>query len=333
MTRFPSLLSFALAGCVEAIPSGSKGTPESTSPETDCEDWSEMCGCMDATEWDRTWDINGDDFGGYLDEDGELSDAQCFQICEDMPEEWEYYEEILDCAITGQDSSGGASITCAYYGAPYCEGRAHGAIESAGGIEAASRTHAWLARAAHAEASSVGAFLKLRRELAAHGAPEDLLRSCLLAARDESMHAGMMAGLCAREGVGIPPVVQSETQQRSLLDLAIENAVEGCVHEAFAAVQAAYQARSADSGEMRRLFACIARDESRHAQLAQQIHHWLKLRLDARENHLVEQARLGALGALCGGVASSDTPFGDRSLGLPGRDMALAIAGRFAAEA
>ena len=153
MTRFPSLLSLALTGCVEALPedSNADSATESVPVGSDCDNWDDYCGCMDPSEWERTWTLDADEFAGYLDENGDLGESQCTQICEDLSETWESYDEILNCAVTGQDSSGGADISCIYYGPPYCEGRAHGSIERAGGIEAVDSAEAWLARAAHAE--------------------------------------------------------------------------------------------------------------------------------------------------------------------------------------
>ena len=63
---------------------------------------------------------------------------------------------------------------------------------------------------------------------------------------------------------------------RTVLELAIENVVEGCVREGFAALQALHQSRHAKDVELRTTMAQIFRDEAKHVELAFQIDAWLK---------------------------------------------------------
>ena len=141
----------------------------------------------------------------------------------------------------------------------------------------------WLATAAHLEAASVHAFRRLRVELEAHGAPERLLRAASRAARDERRHARSVGALARRRGARARPVELGATLPRTLLALAIENAVEGCVRETWAALVAEHQARHAREATMRAAMKRIAVDEARHAALAWTIDRYLRRKLDAPE--------------------------------------------------
>jgi hypothetical protein len=68
--------------------------------------------------------------------------------------------------------------------------------------------------------------------------------------------------------------------ERSLEDVAVENAVEGCVRETFAALVACWQAAHARDPEVARLMRGVARDETRHAALAWAVTSWAWPRLD-----------------------------------------------------
>lgn len=133
-----------------------------------------------------------------------------------------------------------------------------------------------LHRMAWMEAASVHAFVRLHRELQAHGAPDDLANRCLLAARDEVRHAHVVARMA---GVPVPRPVVTPLPLRDLDALALDNAVEGCVHETWAAVDAHLRAAR---GRHRAAWTRIAADETRHAQLAWDIDAWLATRGAAR---------------------------------------------------
>jgi hypothetical protein len=55
---------------------------------------------------------------------------------------------------------------------------------------------------------------------------------------------------------------------RSLEELAVENAVEGCVRETYGALTAIWQARTAKDPSVAAAVRRIARDETRHAALS-----------------------------------------------------------------
>jgi hypothetical protein len=103
--------------------------------------------------------------------------------------------------------------------------------------------------------------------------------------------------------------------KRATLELAIENAVEGCVRETFGAALALWQADHAMDPQIRSTMAAIAEDEAEHAQLAWDIAAWLEPRLSEVERDSVRKAKAEAIAALGLGVTQAP-PFAER-LGLP----------------
>ena len=167
-----------------------------------------------------------------------------------------------------------------------------------------SELGAYFAEIAHLEAASVHAFHMLERELVDHGAPQRLTRAAARAARDEIRHARVTSRLARRFG-GVPqtPRVVQRTR-RSLVSIACENAVEGCVRETFGALEATWQAKNAADGEVRSKMARIAVDETRHAALAWAVHQWAWTKLDARGQRRVLRARRDAVQTLAREVAT-----------------------------
>jgi hypothetical protein len=180
----------------------------------------------------------------------------------------------------------------------------------------------YLARLAFYEAASVDAFALLARELGAHGAPDILVRSCKTARRDESRHVRMATKLARRHGAMIvtPPALV-EAPPRTLEEIAIENAVEGCVREAFSVPIATWQAEHAPTTGLRAFFAALAEDEARHATLSAGIDAWLRSRLSATATRRVDVARNRGIAALQA-VLSTEPIAG---LGLPSVSQAHAL--------
>ncbi|NOU33802.1 MAG: hypothetical protein HOO96_38405, partial [Polyangiaceae bacterium] len=85
----------------------------------------------------------------------------------------------------------------------------------------------YFARAAYLEAASVPAFSFLHEELVLHGAPRALAARALTARADEVRHARLMGWLARRLGVTPEAPAALRRKPRTLLDMAIENAVEG----------------------------------------------------------------------------------------------------------
>lgn len=144
---------------------------------------------------------------------------------------------------------------------------------------------AFFSRAAELEAASVHAFVELGKSLRAFGAPRELVASARRAARDEVRHARIMRRLAQQFGSHCAALhIARNSRQLSFEEFALDNAVEGCVRETYAALVASWQARRAQNPAFARVLAVIAEDETRHAALAWAIARWVHPRL-ARSRH------------------------------------------------
>lgn len=228
----------------------------------------------------------------------------------------------VTCSVSS--ASGSDVLTCSY--AYQCiGGRAPSGLAAArvgdGGVGG------WLARAAWLERASVPAFEDLARELVVHGAPASLVRAAVAAADDERRHADAVAALATRRGSVVPPVRREPVGVRTLAEVAHDNAVEGCVREAYAALVAARQAARADDADVRAVYATIAPDEARHALLSAAIHAWAMRVLPGSVARDVEASRRAALEAWRSTDDAHDLATGE-ALGLPSaveRDALLAM--------
>jgi rubrerythrin len=168
----------------------------------------------------------------------------------------------------------------------------------------------YLRRALHVEAESVRAFERIARELAAHGAPAELVAGALHAAAQERDHARRCAAL-----LGVDADIATDAlPARTLLALALDNAREGCALESYGALANAVQARTAATAALRAHFAAIAADELEHAALAHAIASWLDTQLSADDRALVRAARGEALDGVAAAVERAPGAIG---LGLP----------------
>jgi rubrerythrin len=204
-------------------------------------------------------------------------------------------------------------------------GRGHACLRPRPPVATRDRIAAWLAATAHDEAASVISFDLLAEELREHGAPAELIERCRRAAADEVRHARVMARLAHRRGHAPARPSFEPARTRDLVALAIENAVEGCVRETWAALEAAHQARHAGDHGLRRAMTRIAADEAGHAELAHDLDAWLASRLDAAARNRVAEARAQAIARLEHEVGMGrDADFCERT-GLPSRATALRL--------
>lgn len=205
---------------------------------------------------------------------GDHSVGECVTLCNAQP------GGVVGCRV--YLAEGGAAtevLECTYRGA--CgSGRRPAGLRVRGGT--------MLARMAALEAASVDAFRILEDELSRAGAPQRLLRACRRAARDEARHARSMERLAgskkARTSLGKP-------RRRSLEAIAIENAREGCVGEAWGALLAYAQAKRATDPLVRSTMLRIAEDEARHAALSFAVDEWIARRLSDRSRVRLEHAK------------------------------------------
>lgn len=202
------------------------------------------------------------------------------------------------------------------------------------GLLGAQRRHslspgAHFARSAELEAASVRAFEMLGSELTAHGAPADFRYRARAAMADEVRHALAVARLARALG-GTPrrPRVRASDEVRSLQDIAHENAVEGCVRETYGALVAIHQAHRARHPHVRRLYARIAADETRHAALAWDISRWACARAGDSVRRRVREGMHRAVEAL-GASARQELPNDLTEVaGLPPPGTAQALVSR-----
>jgi hypothetical protein len=259
-----------------------------------------------------------------------LSDAEiCAQVCTAN-----YGEAPVSCSVAPKkDDPMNMLVSCVYLS--ICiGGRGHEGVRSCGAAAGVvhSGAAAWVARATHDEGASVRAFEALARELAALDAPAALVAALEAAASDEVRHAATMGALGERFAAPVVAVEffwEDQPRRRSLVEIAVENAVEGCVHETWAALVAAHQGRAAGSPELRVLFGEIAGDEARHAALAWAIDGWLVTQLTAAEQATVAAARRAAVERLLAGapaLLSAVDAEGRALLGLPSAAAARGLA-------
>ncbi|HTQ43512.1 MAG TPA: ferritin-like domain-containing protein [Polyangiaceae bacterium] len=180
----------------------------------------------------------------------------------------------------------------------------------------------YFARAAHLEAASVHAFLRLARELRAHGAPRDLALAAERAERDEVRHARIVGRLARLYGAEPRSARVRGTRVRPLSTIALENAVEGCVRETFGAVVAAWQAAHAADPQVRAVMRTVARDEARHAALAWSVACWAEPRLEARTRTRIARAKRAAISRLRRDLSVDASRRLVREGGLPDRAAA-----------
>jgi hypothetical protein len=182
------------------------------------------------------------------------------------------------------------------------------------------------------EAGSVEAFRLLRDELIAHGAPRRLVRAAMRAIRDELRHVRQTSALARRFGEKpVAPRPSPPRAPRSLEEVALENAVEGCVRETYSALECAWQAETAADPVVRATMARIARDEMRHLELSWAVNAWARGRLDAAARARVERAQRAEVDEMLRELALDPNEDVMRAGGLPRAAQSRALVGAIAA--
>ncbi|MBK6697265.1 MAG: ferritin-like domain-containing protein [Myxococcales bacterium] len=172
------------------------------------------------------------------------------------------------------------------------------------------------------EAASVSAFERLERELSVHGAPASLCARARSAANDEVRHARVMGRFAREWGGAVKPPANDVMSVRPLAQVALENAVEGCVRETFGALTATMQAERATDERVRAAMRRIAADETEHAALAWSVARWANAALDAATQARIVAAMEDAIRGLEAEL-DLDVPHEVRqTAGLPSRGEA-----------
>ncbi|MBK8412819.1 MAG: ferritin-like domain-containing protein [Sandaracinaceae bacterium] len=175
------------------------------------------------------------------------------------------------------------------------------------------------------EAAAVDAFERMAAELQVLGAPVELVQWARASAEDERRHTRDMGALAER--FAVKPAVH-EAQQfalRGLFEVALENAVEGCVRETYGAVVGHHQARHAQDPVVRAGMARVAEDETRHAALSWAVAEWSLPQLTDAQRDVIRGAQRAAISALTRSVSIPEAHVLLRDAGLPAPGAALAM--------
>ncbi len=257
-----------------------------------------LAGCRSTTSPTTVYeyvDSSGFDDGGYMAQACALTD------CDNG------ISRNLFCIAATPFDLGVAQVTCR----PNAVGGRRPAEIVRGDVEG-QLVGRWLAEAAQLEAASVPAFEILAAELRAHDAPPELIARALASADDERRHARMMSSLARAHGATPGPVRVVVREPRDLESIAGENAVEGLVREAYGARVAIDRA--------------IAVDEQRHADLAADVHAWIRPRLPYAARLRVDEARAAARAQLVAECAIELPRALRDALGLPDAGRAVELA-------
>ncbi|MEO0603897.1 MAG: ferritin-like domain-containing protein [Myxococcota bacterium] len=230
--------------------------------------------------------------------------------------------DTYDLAIT---TEGTVTVTAHREGAPtnLCIGRLPPGLESvppAGPVVAS-----WLARAAHLEAASIHAFRQLHRELVHHDAPAQLREAALACLTDEVRHARLVGDLARARGATVSEPRVGAFRLRPLVDIARDNAAEGCGREAWGAVVGQWQGHHAADHAIRTVMAAVAEDEVRHAEFSFALDAWLRSRLTRAERARVDRAARRSRRRLAAEALQPVPSQVSEALGLPNATQARAM--------
>jgi hypothetical protein len=156
----------------------------------------------------------------------------------------------------------------------------------------------WLAQSAWYEAVAANAFDRLACELEACGAPEALVTRARLSAIEEREHHQVFRALAAEERAPVAEVRAGDQPLRTLEQIALENAGEGCVRETLGALVMQWQGMHAKSASLRQAFASIAEQEASHAQWSWELDAWARSVLTDEQIARMDAARTDAIGML-----------------------------------
>jgi hypothetical protein len=119
--------------------------------------------------------------------------------------------------------------------------------------------------------------------------------------------------------------VVAKQAPRSLLEVAVDNAIEGCVRETFGAASAHLMAKQARDPAMRRAMARIAIDETRHAALSWSLAQWMESRMTAAQRRELKRRRADAVERLEGELTAGREAHVHAVTGLPRPRQAKAL--------
>ncbi|RKH68939.1 ferritin-like domain-containing protein [Corallococcus interemptor] len=211
-------------------------------------------------------------------------------------------------------------------GTPDCvAGRRPVGLQVSGGGDCEDARGSYFAKAARLEAAAIHAFLRLRDELALHGAGSALQDAALTSAADEVRHTEVTLRLAWRFGATPVRPAVTDLPLRPWGEVLLDNTVEGCVRETYGALVAHHQAVHARDPEIREAMARIADDETRHAALSWDIDAWALPGLSTEARAALHAARRQAIKILREEVAVPLAPELITDAGLPSPEVAAAL--------
>ena len=169
----------------------------------------------------------------FLEDGGHEHEYACSWVCGDVYGSQTGWEASVDtCSVEVLEGSDeGGTVTCTGIGFEYfCDGRRPIGHAELPEPDEPSLGAFWAAQA-YLEAASVHAFEELALLLGSWGAPASLIGRCWSAADDERHHARWLGALAASHGSAVPEPQVGPRAVPDLHDVALHNAVEGCVHE------------------------------------------------------------------------------------------------------
>lgn len=175
------------------------------------------------------------------------------------------------------------------------------------------------------ETAAITAFDYLTRELEAYDAPEALIARARQAVLEEARHAEMAGLLSASYEAEMTEVTVDDFSLRSLYDIALENAVEGCVNETFAAACGLWQSEYAQLEVFREVIAHITDEEMGHAELSWAIHQWVMPQLSQVEQEQIRVAQAEAVESLVKDFKQESNPVLQQAFGLPTKEDAARL--------
>ncbi|MBK8454435.1 MAG: ferritin-like domain-containing protein [Thiofilum sp.] len=175
----------------------------------------------------------------------------------------------------------------------------------------------YFAEMASMETAAVTAFRYLVRELEAYQAPTALIQMAREAINEEIEHAEMAGLLAQAYATSVPEVFIDDFRLRSLAEIALENAVQGCINETYAAACGYWQYATAEHEIFREIIGHISDEESKHAALSWAIHAWIMPQLTQQEQNTIRAAQSKAIAALKAVNTGDEYPLVMTALGQP----------------
>jgi hypothetical protein len=175
----------------------------------------------------------------------------------------------------------------------------------------------YFAQMAAMESAAVTAFRYLVRELEAYDAPEELIQIARDAIEEEIQHAQLASLLAQAYDAPLSKIEVAPFRLRPLMEIALENATEGCIHETFAAACGMWQEEHATLEAFRAVVGRIVDEESRHAALSWALHAWLMPQLSPAERAQILEAQREALDQLEARFLDEAPPSVREAVGLP----------------